>query len=435
MIMLRNFLLTAAGLWSIALVGQGLTAAEYFWDTDPGPGNGTAVAAVDGSFGDALEAILLETSTLPAVGPHTLGIRVRDVNNNWGPLFTIVVVVDPSILEAPQIQVTQAEYFWDSDPGAGNGTPMLAFDGDFNSALEIVLAETAALPSIEPHTLGIRARDANNAWGPVFSTVIVVEPSLQSVPEILVTLAEFFWDSDPGAGNGTPMVAFDGNFNDAMEQVMVETGALPSVGAHVLGMRARDANLNWGPVFRVVVDVLPGAVSFPQIRITASEYYVNIDPGAGFATPMLATDGNFSDAFEAIRGGAIPTPVVAGVNVLWMRARDPQGTWGPSFGIVVNIDTTITGSVDVPEPALPERNVLLLPNPTDAGQGFTIRFMEAPGDIRVVLIDASGKQVAEHHYNATGDVEVPLHGMARGLYHVGILFQEGRPHWLKLVVH
>ena len=350
---LRNILTTVALCCSVALAAQGITAAEYFWDTDPGVGNGLAMSAVDGNLGAALEQILAETSTLPAQGPHTLGMRARDVNNNWGP---------------------------------------------------------------------------------VFSTVIIVEPSLLTAPEINITVAEYFWDTDPGAGNGLPMVAFDGNFNSALEQVMVETSTLPAVGSHVLGMRARDANSAWGPAFRVVVDVLNGAVSFPEIKITVAEYYLNEgDPGPGNATPMIATDGNFDSALEAIRGGGIPAPVNAGANVLWLRARDANGAWGPSFGIVVNIDTTIAGTVDVPEIA-DERDIVLLPNPTGVAHGFTIRLREASTGINIVLIDATGRVVAEHRNSGSQEVAVPLQGIKAGVYSVGVYWLIGPPTWRRLVV-
>ena len=330
--------------------------------------------------------------------------------------------------------VTAAEYFWDSDPGAGNGTAMTAVDGNFGDALEAILAETTTLPTTGAHTLGIRARDANNTWGPAFTTVVVVEPSVSTVPEIRVSLAEFFWDTDPGAGNGTAMVAFDGNFDAALEQVLVETSTMPAPGPHVLGMRARDANNTWGPVFRVVVDVLEGAVSFPEIRISAAEYYLNDDPGPGAGTPMLASDGNFDAALEAIRGGGIPVPVLAGPNVLYLRARDANNGWGPSFGIVVNIDTTITGTVAVPE-FHDERSVVLLPNPAAGGDGFTVQLSSAVGEVRVLLVDGGGRLVAEHHYHGGTELRVPLGGLAHGMYHVGILPRDGAATWRKLLVH
>lgn len=330
--------------------------------------------------------------------------------------------------------VTAAEYFWDADPGAGHGTAMQALDGGFGQAVEAILLETPALPAEGPHILGIRARDANNNWGPLFTTVVVVDPSIGTAPEINVTQAEYFWDTDPGAGNGTAMLAFDGNYDDAVEAIMLESPAMPAVGSHVLWIRARDANNAWGPAFAVVVDVLPGAASFPEIKVTAAEYYVNTDPGEGMGTPMLALDGDFGSALEALRGGNVPVPVQAGVSVLWLRARDANGAWGPPFGIVANIDTTITGTVDVPE-FVDTRSMVLMPNPADAGQGFTIRFSEVHREVRVVLTDAEGRLVAEHKAPAADQVDVPLHGIAPGLYQVGVHFREGRPVWRRLVVY
>ncbi len=331
--------------------------------------------------------------------------------------------------------VTSAEYFWDSDPGAGNGTAMQAVDGSFGQAVEAVLLQTAALPAVGPHTLSIRVRDANNNWGPLFTTVVVVDPSLTTAPEIKVTQAEFFWDTDPGAGSGTPMLAFDGNYNDAIEAIMLQSSALPAIGAHVLHIRACDANGAWGPAFSVVVDVMPGVTSFPEIKVTAAEYFVDVDPGEGLGTPMLAVDGNFDSAFEGLRGGGIPAPVVQGVHVLWLRARDANGAWGPAFGVVANIDTTVT-EITTEVPAVhDDRSVVLLPNPADAGQGFLLRIGASVKGERVVLLDASGRMVAEHRIDGAPQLEVPLRGVAPGAYLVGIHFTTGKPEWRRLVVH
>ena len=44
------------------------------------------------------------------------------------------------------------------------------------------------------------------------------------------------------------------------------------------------------PTFGVVVNVMPGVVSFPEIKVTPVEYFVNADPGDGFGTRMLAVE-------------------------------------------------------------------------------------------------------------------------------------------------
>ena len=330
-------------------------------------------------------------------------------------------------------RVDNAEYFWDTDPGAGNATAMSAQDGAFDEALEGIFLNTAALPSLGTHTLGIRVKDQNTNWGPVFRVAIVIEPSVVTAPDINVTEAEFFWDTDPGEGNGTPMLAFDGNFNDALEAISLQTSALPADGVHILSVRAQDVNAVWSTPFHVVVEVWGGSVTFPDITVTAAEYYVNMDPGTGNGTPMLAVDGNFDAALEAIKGGGIPAPVTSGVNVLWLRARDTHDEWGPSFGVVVNIDTTTTGTVGTEELVF-HNEVRIAPNPTNAGDGFVVLLDPPVEKLRVHVLDAAGRIVMDRAFTSTRRIEIPLQDAAAGVYQVGI-FMDGVPRWERLVVH
>lgn len=329
-------------------------------------------------------------------------------------------------------RVDNAEYFWDADPGAGNANPMSAQDGAFDAALEAIFLETATLPGQGAHTLGIRVKDQNSNWGPVFRTVVVIEPPVVTAPEIHVTQAEFYWDTDPGQGNGTPMLAFDGDFDSALESISLETNALPAQGLHVLHVRSMDPNGAWSLPFRVVVEVWGGSVTFPQIRVDAAEYYVNDDPGPGLGAAVLAVDGNMDAAFEAIRGGGIPAPVTAGVNVLWVRAKDVNGAWGPSFGVVVNIDTTITGTVGID--AIQPTSLRIVPNPASADQGFAVVFDRITADGLIRVLDAAGRLVAEQRVMRERRVEMRLPDAVPGVYHVGI-FIDDAPRWERLVIH
>ena len=74
-----------------------ISAAEYFVDTDPGEGSGTALTAQDGAFDSEVEAIApvdLNVTGL-SVGPHLIGIRYKDDNNTWGEvLYQTIHVYD-----------------------------------------------------------------------------------------------------------------------------------------------------------------------------------------------------------------------------------------------------------------------------------------------------------------------------------------------------
>ena len=94
----------------------GDTYKYYYWDTDPGLGNGISFVAIDGNFDLSI--------TVPAQGV-LLSLRLKDE--------------DCPALSSRTILIQAAEYFWDTDPGVGNGTPLLAFDGSFDQALGMSL--------------------------------------------------------------------------------------------------------------------------------------------------------------------------------------------------------------------------------------------------------------------------------------------------------
>ena len=69
------------------------------------------------------------------------------------------------------------------------------------------------------HSMNIRVKDENGSqWGPVYTkrAVYLQEP----LRDIKISSAEFFWDTDPGEGSATPLLAFDGNYNDAIERLI-----------------------------------------------------------------------------------------------------------------------------------------------------------------------------------------------------------------------
>ncbi len=77
-----------------------------------------------------------------------------------------------------QNSIMQAEYFWDTDPGFGLGTPVLATDGSFNSAYEQINKTGIALPPLGLHVFNIRIKDNSGVWGPAFKNVISIQTTL-----------------------------------------------------------------------------------------------------------------------------------------------------------------------------------------------------------------------------------------------------------------
>ncbi|SHG14223.1 RCC1 domain-containing protein [Chryseobacterium vrystaatense] len=174
-------------------------------------------------------------------------------------IYSIIALLMITLCPA-QMFVSQAEYFWDTDPGAGNGTAVLAADGSFNSAFEQLTKTGVSAPGNGLHKLSIRIKDNTGVWGPVFTNVIDVQQNTVS-SVMALSQAEYFWDTDPGAGNGTPVLATDGNFDSTYEKLTKTGIALPAAGLHVFNVRIKDNTGVWGPVFRNVIDVQGSAIT------------------------------------------------------------------------------------------------------------------------------------------------------------------------------
>src|SRR5688572_20339107 len=106
--MKKRFSILLAWLAVVSAVsGATLQRGEYFIDTDPGPGLGTA-------FYTGTDTAYSGTVTLPPAllsglseGLHDLVIRFRDSDDKWGPAVVHRFEVKP--LTAPLL--TAAEYF------------------------------------------------------------------------------------------------------------------------------------------------------------------------------------------------------------------------------------------------------------------------------------------------------------------------------------
>ena len=147
---------------NLQLHAQSLDSAEYFFDTDPGIGNGTAITVTAGDT--ILDSVYTSTVGL-ASGFHNLFYRVRDTNGTWSLyegsqfyLYDTLATATPS--SSPPLAA--AEYFYDTDPGVGNATPMNAFT--FTDT--ILLSDTLLTDSLTQgtHYLFVRVRDTLNVW-------------------------------------------------------------------------------------------------------------------------------------------------------------------------------------------------------------------------------------------------------------------------------
>lgn len=317
------------GKWSLQegkpfYVKQKIEAAEYFIDTDPGVGNGTSISFT------ATEDSLLFTGGLVmpilSTGNHQLFIRTRNDSGVWSMHESKSFFVKNSIVAA--------EYFFNADPGTGNGNELaIAADEDSISFLGNIVVPT--LP-VGANYLYIRTMDSNGQWS-------LSERSVFDIKNSIVE-AEYFFNTDPGFGNGSSLaissnedsIAFIGN---------IVTPILPA-GDNFMFIRTKDALGVWslyeGRQFYVCADVLDASVitgdtvycsgqtiALTGTAVTGATSYLWKGPGgytqAGLVLSRSGANASMAGNYQlfAIRaGGTSCDSTASAVNII----IDPQFT-------------------------------------------------------------------------------------------------------------
>lgn len=212
-----------------------ITDAEYFFDKDPGVGNGTKLNIVNSGDSIHLTAIIPITN-LPK-GFHYLSVRTKNENNIWSICEQKVFFITQSGLGP--INISAAEYYIDKDPGITNGVP-LSIGATSDS---VHFAATVSLGNLNPgiHNIVIRVKNINNIWSIAGSKLFYVWKVGNQISNI--TNAEYFFDNDPGIGNGVPLtVGMTGDSVHFVAQIPTET--LTGFD-HKIVIRVKNSNGQW----------------------------------------------------------------------------------------------------------------------------------------------------------------------------------------------
>ncbi len=225
----------------VIMFSQDIDYAEYFIDSDPGYGMATPIAV--SAAGTEISLDFMADITTLSQGIHYLSIRARDDQGSWSHganrFFYLVKTADIS-----ELNIDRAEYFIDTDPGFGMAISIpVATPGN-----ELTLQLTPDLQGLDQgiHYIHFRARENSGRWGSAVNAIFVMV-DLPSSGESNIQQVEYFIDTDPGYGFGTP-VTLPSAGSDLILDFSVSLSGLDD-GNHVLYIRAANGLNQWGQVY------------------------------------------------------------------------------------------------------------------------------------------------------------------------------------------
>ncbi|MBA4850283.1 3-coathanger stack domain-containing protein [Emticicia sp. BO119] len=357
-----------------------VTYIEYFFDNDPGFGNGTAIGGFSANPAINNLNVSIHVGNL-SEGFHWLTVRAKDGNDKWGSI-SIRPFLKIATAPATPSDIVKVEYFFDNDPGFGNATNYPITAGQ--QLNNLVISMPINTLSEGQHWLSVRVKDVDNKW-----TTVVVRPFVKEAVEIAGTLnnAEYFIDTDPGFGNGTNLPISGSSFtNSNGREAAITAGATSgtinsainltnvSNGEHRLFVRAKDTNNKWGTVgvanFYKQTNIAFVGAAAPTSSCTISQFSIPFTISGTYNAGNVFTaqlSDKFGDFSNPINLGTL-TSTAAGT----ITAKVPYGTpYGTGYQIriissnpVITTNPSKTFSVTSICP-LPCAGILSLASPAD----------------------------------------------------------------------
>ncbi|MBL7766810.1 MAG: SprB repeat-containing protein [Chitinophagaceae bacterium] len=307
-----------------------------YWDNNTGSSVGLII--LNGNAGSAVNEFLTATpiSSFGTPGIHKLNVQLLDPNGggNYSPAFSTAITFENAIDTVRPLRVDAGRVWFDNNvPGSPN---MIAFDGNFNQAIESAI-HTLNAPSLGLHTISVQLRDSlTSNWGPVFKTTLIVETPM-SYRNINVATGQLYWDNDTNNLTQT-LLAFDGNYDNAIEDAFKSNVPVPNtVGLHTLCVRFKEVANNWSAPFRMSVKV-DDSLFARDIKVTQGEVRIDNTP----AIMIVALSGNFNNALEQAQTTLLSTGVLPGMHKIMTRIKGTGGNWGPFFTTAVLVSPCAT---------------------------------------------------------------------------------------------
>ena len=235
---------------TVSVPVSSVSKMEYFIDTDPGEGQGSAIAFTPGtnvsgiSFNAAIGAI--------STGFHVIFIRSLDANGKWGITnYAYFSKAGPQL--ATPVNIVKIEYYIDTDPGY-----FLAHDVSITPAQDI--ANKSFAPSMAGlaaglHYLNVRSLDSRGKWS------LNAKDSFRILSPLPITLLNFSASPSGSAVNLAWQTSYEQNLVSFSIEHSVDGVTFSSIG------NVTPANNRLGSAY-LFKDLSPGqGINYYRLKI------------------------------------------------------------------------------------------------------------------------------------------------------------------------
>lgn len=311
--MLTRALCALLLLWSSFASALTITEAEYFFNTDPGPGNGIDIPVTPGE-NVTISSLLVPTAALDTNRSHGLYIRFRNDEGQWGNTEKRNFFIHETIGHGyAGRDITAVEYWFDDQ------TPVFVETDDDPTLTWVALIPTTGLTTNRAHKFSVRFFGSHGQIGDVESRYFFIH---EPIPGIWysrdVTHIEYQFDTN------TPVLIDLVNSQEIEWISLLPTTGLQVNAQHKLTVRYFDEDGKWSnPEARYFFAIESQSGTVEYFDITHIEYSFD------GVNPVLVdvTDG------QAVNYAALIGSLGLTVNQshkLAVRYLDSRGFWSGS---------------------------------------------------------------------------------------------------------
>ncbi|HKR05985.1 MAG TPA: T9SS type A sorting domain-containing protein [Bacteroidia bacterium] len=189
---------------------------------------------------------------------------------------------------------------------------------------------------------------------------------------------EYFIDSEPGFGNGTPFIITPDS--DITQAISIPYSAFSNPGYHYVFMRTLDANGNWSITGRRRIEADENINSLSVIKV---EYFFDVDNGFGnnsfvLVNPSTDSTWNFDIPYNQLPVTWTPN------DTLFLRVQDSVKTNWSITTMIDSLNFTMVGINELAEVS----GLSVYPNPFSNELTVTVKGKEK---VQIAVLNEAGQ--------------------------------------------